>query len=70
MNSELNLVPMRRTGTRANSKSTLRPFGKLSAQGERYCNGILIVPFMVSLSNHLSRSWWACRTTTHTFARG
>jgi hypothetical protein len=35
-----------------NSKNTLRPFGKLSAQGERYLSGILIVPFVVSLSNH------------------
>jgi len=40
-----------------NSKNTLRPFDKLSAQGERYLNGILIVPFVVSLSNHLSRLW-------------
>ena len=40
---------MQRMGTSANSKSTLR-----QAQGERYFKGILIVPFMVSLSNHNS----------------
>jgi len=47
-----------------NSKNTLRPFGKLSAQGERYFDysirGELIeppFPFVMSLSSNLSRSW-------------
>jgi len=44
-----------------NSKNILRPFGKLSAQGERYLDysmrGELVeppFPFVVSLSNHNS----------------
>jgi hypothetical protein len=47
-----------------NSKNTLRPFGKLSAQGERYLDYSIHgepveppFPVVVSLSNHLSRSW-------------